>query len=100
MERKFEVGDRCRIRQWDDMQAEFGLTYSGDIRCKFTFTKPMRGLCGSPFTVRAKTLGGDYYAEENIYGGWAISADMLEYDTDIQAEEEQMAAPDITNFIQ
>ena len=100
MKREFHVGDKCRIRQWDDMQAEFGLNSYGNINCQFTFIKDMSSLCGRPFTVRTKTPSGSYYAKEDTDFGWSISADMLEYDTDVQAEEEQMAAPDIANFIQ
>lgn len=31
------VGKTYRIRQWDDMEKEFGLTESGSIKCKLFF---------------------------------------------------------------
>ena len=46
------VGDRLRIRDWDDMVSEFGLNDSGVIPCVFGFTNMMRSLCGIEFTVQ------------------------------------------------
>lgn len=49
----FKVGDRVRIRQWDDMEREFGLDSDGDIDCRPYFTQLMRddGLCGRTATI-------------------------------------------------
>lgn len=63
--REFKVGDRVRIRDWDDMVREFGTPDSdGDIKitipCRFgNITRPyttwflgeMRGCCGRVATV-------------------------------------------------
>lgn len=50
--RKFKVGDRVRIRQWDDMAKEFGIDWDGDISMPPpTFTKDMKYLCGRTATV-------------------------------------------------
>ena len=51
MKNKFKVGDRVRIRQWDDMVKEFGLIDGWRIpfttkTCKTMFTKDMEHLCG------------------------------------------------------
>lgn len=77
------IGDRFRIRQWEDMELEFGLTTVGDINCVYCFAKSMRYLCGRPFTIKAKEVG--YLSEEGEEvdrsapgGRWKISADMLE----------------------
>lgn len=51
MEHKFKVGDRVRIRQWNDMEREFGLRQFGDIACRYGFTKPMIPLCGRAATI-------------------------------------------------
>lgn len=89
MKRHFNVGDRCRIRQWDDMAAEFGLRY-GAILCNGTFEKNMRYLCGEPFTIKTinyiPDLGYEWVtsvegAEKTALwprGYWAITFDMLE----------------------
>lgn len=77
------IGDRLRIRQWDDMAREFGLTGTGHINCIFSFNSKMRPLCGREFTVSDITLGGGFVSKEGIEyerdnGRWSISADMLE----------------------
>lgn len=55
MKNKFKVGDRVRIRQWDDMVKEFGLTDRGYIpftkTCATTFTDTMKYLCGRTATI-------------------------------------------------
>ncbi len=73
----YEVGDRLRIRSWEDMEQEFGLNDLGDIACRFAFTKSMRYLCGKEFTVSDK-IGESFRSVEGIGGVWSISADMLE----------------------
>ena len=50
---KFNVGDRVVIREWDDMEEEYGLTSSSSINCNCYFTTGMRYLCGREFTIRA-----------------------------------------------
>lgn len=80
------IGDKFRVRQWDDMELEFGLYGTGSIKCAFSFTEEMRYLCGRPFTIRARdVMRGNYISEEReefckaAPGGiWSISADMLE----------------------
>lgn len=41
-----QVGDRVLIRQWKDMENEFGQNYAGDIDCRHVFTREMEPLCG------------------------------------------------------
>lgn len=48
-EQDIKVGDRLRIRQWGDMEHEFGLDSDGNISCDASFTGTMRDdfhLCG------------------------------------------------------
>ena len=45
-EPKFKVGELVRIRQWDDMEKEFGVNFYGSINCRYTFTEGMKPLCG------------------------------------------------------
>lgn len=83
---EFKVGDKLRIRQWEDMKEEFGTDYNGAINCKYDFTEEMKHLCGLPFTV-SNIEFGEYFSVEGTedlrYDGmrdrWFISADMLEY---------------------
>lgn len=41
-----KVGDWVRIRQWDDMEAEYGLDRYGRIMIPLKFANGMRGFCG------------------------------------------------------
>lgn len=85
-EEDIHKGDRLRIRQWDDMEFEFGSYGTGTIMCMFGFAKDMRYLCGRPFTIKAREEDhGNYLSEEREEfrpdapgGRWKISADMLE----------------------
>lgn len=43
---EFQVGDIVRIREWDDMEDEFGVDSYGSIRCNGNFIADMRYLCG------------------------------------------------------
>ena len=82
MKREFEVGDLCRIRSWDDMEAEFGLTDGDYIPCAFNFVVGMKHLCGIEFKVsryaRSSTGRRMYYTNDPVFNQWNISGDMLE----------------------
>lgn len=45
MKYEFKVGDRVRIREWDDMEKEFGCSYD-NINCFPKFVSGMKHLCG------------------------------------------------------
>ena len=47
----FQVGDIVRIREWDDMEDEFGVGSNGEIMCNGIFTSSMRDLCGLKFQI-------------------------------------------------
>lgn len=89
------IGGVYRIRDWDDMAAEFGLIaggiYDESIDCKFKFTAGMKPLCGQKFTVKEISYEwSDMYvkSEEGVEKkmlpswrsifSWKISPDMLE----------------------
>lgn len=50
----FEVGDVVRIREWEDMESEFGLNFIGDIKCKCIFVSNMKESCGELCTILIK----------------------------------------------
>lgn len=85
MKREFKVGDICRIREWDDMFAEFG---GGNeyIDCDFSFVSSMKYLCGKTFTIaemHARNLGTLCVSKERIEDGYNIGTDMLELLTSV-----------------
>lgn len=48
----YNIGDKVTIRQWDDMESEFGLNEFGDIKVpKFFFTEPMKQYCGQTLPI-------------------------------------------------
>lgn len=83
MSTKFKIGDRLRVREWDDMANEFGQNEYSDTIFN-GFTDSMRHLCGKEFTVR-KIYHGRYYSVEGIEKKpcgngvvWSINGGMLE----------------------
>lgn len=83
---EIEIGDKLRIREWDDMAEEFGKDELGRIRTRARFLPKMRELCGSPFTVADKL---NHYAGIWVYissedyetinhSTFLITSDMLE----------------------
>lgn len=48
----YNVGDKVTIRQWEDMESEFGLNGYGEIKVpKYLFTKPMKRYCGQTLSI-------------------------------------------------
>lgn len=47
----YNVGDEVTIRQWDDMESEFGLDEYGGIKVPKTFTRGMKRHCGKTLTI-------------------------------------------------
>ena len=86
--RKFKVGDRVRVRQWDDMVKEFGTKCEGTvIGGASAFSKGMDYLCGHTGTVVSVTsldtitagvqsLDIDWDVGETM--GWALDNTMFE----------------------
>ena len=71
----FAVGDVVRIREWDDMESEFGLRFGQDIKCTHTFVAGMRESCGELCTIRAK----DYKYVDLVFKDPEIDAKMHGY---------------------
>lgn len=73
---KYKVGDKVIIREWDDMEREFGVDFSGDIKARCCFVRPMREYCGKKMTIGG-IICGDNYTMVNG-DGWIFSADTFE----------------------
>lgn len=80
---RFNVGDTVRIRQWDDMEREFGLDLDGCIDCQHTFISDMKDLCGLTFQIADEVNNGTI----GRIRGFTISEDMVEL-----VKEEQLDA--------
>lgn len=77
---KYKVGDKVRVRQWDDMLEEFGeyiTSTSIDIqRC--LFTKEMREYCGEIVTIKEIKGGNSYYIIKEDNEAWYWVDEMFE----------------------
>ena len=47
----YHIGDKVTIRQWDDMESEFGLNEFGDIKVPKAFTESMKKYCGQTLPI-------------------------------------------------
>lgn len=99
-ERIFRPGDLIRIRQWDDMEQEFGMNDYGSIACKFTFVPEMKDLCGMTAII-AEIEDDEVFFEPDScdnsdYKSYRFSTHMIEYVGDGTAPE---ISPDALNKI-
>ena len=74
-------GNIIKIRQWDDMESEYGLIGINSINCECAFTDDMRNLCGSEIKINKKMVEDFkkykyFFADSKTY---SISTDMIEY---------------------
>ena len=72
---RYKVGDKVRVREWDDMAKEFG-SNEVVIFCKHSFVDCMKPLCGKVFTV-IEVGDTRSYGLDGEASGWAFSDDML-----------------------
>ena len=80
----FKVGDRVRIREWDDMKKEYGLGsgFVGEdvINVFLSFTNEMKHLCGRTATIKHKN-GKEVVLDFDDKSGdinWTYSTDIIE----------------------
>lgn len=67
-----------KVRAWDDMEKEFGLDASGNIKCRCWFTKQMRDLCGKIVQIESVSPHIEaYYIKDDFH---TFTDDMLEAD--------------------
>lgn len=78
----FKVGELVRIRQWDDMEKEFGLTMRGSIRCRCCFADGMKPLCGKYAEIKDLRVDGIVFLRffncDDSVENWNYSTDMIE----------------------
>ena len=80
MKNKFKVGQVVRIREWEDMEKEFGIKSPECIRCSESFTTKMRHLCGREATIthiNGKNIDLDFKDKSGTLA-WIFSTDMIE----------------------
>ena len=80
---KYKIGDKVKIRKWDDMASEFDVDFSGDIEApSFYFTKEMEKFCGKIVTIKDQCVDTDdvgyYEIMEDTNNEFCFSDDMFE----------------------
>ncbi len=77
----FKVGDRIRIREWDDMVAEFGTNEYGEIPCHCVFVPEMRPTCGKEATISHLSNKEVLLTDTEPASGWGytFSTAMIEH---------------------
>lgn len=73
--RKFKVGDKVRVREWDNMAKEFGVDLVGNIECRPAFVDNMKCYCGGVYKILGDTrasyvlegTGGYFFSEETLF---------------------------------
>lgn len=79
---EFKVGDKVRIRQWDDMAKEFGVNYGFINVGTNIFTYAMKYLCGKIAIIKA--TGANNLVRLEFKGNvddtdyWVYTTDMIE----------------------
>ena len=74
---RYKIGDKVRVRQWDDMAKEFGVDNGNILINGFYFIKEMKQYCGKTYEVYDTGL---HYilATENEVLEWYFTDSMLE----------------------
>ena len=73
---KYKVGDRVRVRDWDDMKKEYGLDRDGDINIRPCFATGMKKFCGKIVTITG--ADGENYHIEGDNECWFFTDKMFE----------------------
>lgn len=90
----FKVGDIVRIRQWDDMELEFGTDRWGHIRCNQYFTEQMKPVCGLKARILWIGKGGEsascnlefFGLPKGFHNVFMYSTDMIEPEEKVPVE--------------
>ena len=89
------VGEKVRIRQWDDMAAEYGISSGGYIYPEYEsdmsgrdvpFNRAMKSLCGQTFIVE-DVIGYVLYGHMTQ---WTITSKMVELIDDNVADSSEL----------
>ena len=74
---KYNVGDKVRIKAWNEMEREFGLDRAGDIKTTPFFVADMDEYAGEILTI--EKVEENYYSMKEDDGDWDWTDDMISY---------------------
>lgn len=69
---------KVRIKEWYELEKEFGLDEDGDIDCYYSFTKDMGEYCGKIIEVNEDNLLVPNNANVFMYEGWFFTDEMFD----------------------
>lgn len=74
---KYKIGDKVRVREWNDMVNEYGMSDDGDIpvTLAINFIKEMSTFCGDTFTI--SEINGDEYSLSGDEDEFIFTNEML-----------------------
>lgn len=87
-----KIGDIVRIRDWDDMAAEFGETFGSIDTKDYVFVYRMKECCGIEAPIK-HIQGVAIRLDHPKASRWIFTADMLEPASECLVEQ-----PDTENF--
>lgn len=74
---KYKKGDLVKIKTWEQMVDEYGLTGDGTIMCATKeFLPDMKHLCGTIQEITSAWGGGTYNVGGDVFP-WDLSAEMI-----------------------
>lgn len=74
-------GMRVKIREFSEMEKEFGLAPSGSIKCHLYFVPEMKKYCGKVATIKKISETGAVILDKNWgreHPNYSFSIDMIE----------------------
>jgi len=93
---KYKVGDKIRIKTWEDMMKEFGITSYGGIKYKLSFISQMEEELNKLNIDRILTIeeiyNYDYYSHD-CYSMEEIGYDWVDYMIECLAKEYKIPEP-------
>lgn len=75
----YKVGQKVRVKSWEQMEKEYGLNCRGNIPTPLVFTRKMIVFCGNTYTIKSVFNHGETLAFfEDETKGWSWDNEMIE----------------------
>ena len=55
---KYKVGDKVRVRQWEDLKSQYKTDEYGEINVGVIFVEDMKNFCGKELVIEMLGFGG------------------------------------------